>query len=240
MQKVRFTSVSGKLFLIPTPVGNLEDITFRALRMLKECDVILAEDTRVTHKLLLHYSVEKPVMPYHKNNEHKQTQHWIKEILAGKKICLCSDAGTPGISDPGFFMVRECLKNGIEPEVLPGPTAFVPALVKSGFPTDAFTFLGFIPHKKGRQTFIKSLTGYGHTVVFYESTHRIQKLAREMPELLPREMQICFAKEISKVHENFIRGSLTEACNKLLQSDPRGEWVVITHYPIKKVHYESD
>lgn len=225
--------MSGKCILIPTPVGNLEDITLRAIRVLKECDLILAEDTRVTQKILMHYAIEKPVFAYHKDNEHRQTARWIKEILSGKNICICSDAGTPGISDPGYYMIRECLKNGIEPEVLPGPTSFVPALVKSGFPTDAFTFLGFIPHKKGRQTFIKSLTNYNHTVVFFESTHRIQKLAGEMLELLPHDIRVCFAKEISKMYETFIRGTLHEACNKILQSDIRGEWVVLTYYPLK-------
>jgi 16S rRNA (cytidine1402-2'-O)-methyltransferase len=229
----------GKLILVPTPVGNLEDITLRAIRMLRECDIVLAEDTRVTHKLLKHFAIEKPLFAYHKDNEHRQTQRWIKEILSGKILCLCSDAGTPAISDPGFFMVRACLEHGIEPEILPGATSFVPALVKSGFPTDSFTFLGFIPHKKGRQTFIKSLMEYAHTVVFFESTHRIQKLAKEMTEMLPQNMQVCFAKEISKMHETFIRGTLHYACSKILQSDVRGEWVVLTYYQSQKNNHES-
>jgi 16S rRNA (cytidine1402-2'-O)-methyltransferase len=230
--------MSGKLFLIPTPVGNLEDITLRALRMLRECDMVLAEDTRVTQKLLKHYAIEKPLFAYHKDNEHKQTQRWIKEILSGKTICLCSDAGTPAISDPGYYIVRACVEQEIEPEALPGPTSFVPALVKSGLPTDAFTFLGFVPHKKGRQTFIKSLMDYGHTVVFFESMHRIQRLAVEMMQHLPPETRVCFAKEISKWHETFIRGTLNEACNKMLQTDIRGEWVVLTYYQQKNKNHE--
>ncbi len=231
--------MSGKLILVPTPVGNLEDITLRSIRMLRECDLILAEDTRVTQILLKHYGIEKKIYAYHKDNEHKHTARWVKELREGKMICLCTDAGTPAISDPGFYMVRACLENGIEPEVLPGPTSFVPALVKSGLPSDAFTFLGFIPHKKGRQTFIKSLMDYDHTVVFFESTHRIQRLAAEMTELLPQNVQVCFAKEISKIHETFIRGTLHDACNKILQSDVRGEWVVLTYYQTKKNSHES-
>jgi 16S rRNA (cytidine1402-2'-O)-methyltransferase len=229
----------GKLILVPTPVGNLEDITLRALRVLRECDLVLAEDTRVTQKLLKHYAIEKPLFAYHKDNEHRQTQRWIKEILSGKIICLCSDAGTPAISDPGFLMVRACLEHNIEPEILPGPTSFLPALVKSGLPTDVFTFLGFIPHKKGRRSFIQSLSEYTHTVVFFESTHRIRKLAEEMLQILPPEMKVCFAKEISKIHETFIRGTIHDACHQILSSDHRGEWVVLTLNQFKSKSHES-
>ncbi|MCX8081585.1 MAG: 16S rRNA (cytidine(1402)-2'-O)-methyltransferase [Bacteroidia bacterium] len=219
--------MQGMLYVIPTPVGNLEDITLRALRLLKECDVVLAEDTRVTQKLLTHYQIQKPLFAYHKDNEHAQTQKWLSRLMEGKKICLVSDAGTPGISDPGFYIIRACLERQIPTQVLPGPTAFVPALVNSGLPTDAFTFLGFIPHKKGRKKFLESVAQSLYTSVFYESTHRIKKLAVEMLQSLPEGRKVCFAKEISKIHEKYFRGSVGEICRQLMEEDERGEWVVM-------------
>jgi 16S rRNA (cytidine1402-2'-O)-methyltransferase len=232
--------MTGWICLVSTPIGNLEDITLRALRMLRECDIILAEDTRVARKLLMHYQIQKPLFSYHKDNEHASTRSWIQEIQNGKKICMISDAGTPGISDPGFLLVRECLQNHIEPEVLPGPSAILPALVKSGLPCHEFEFRGFIPSKKGRKKFLESLSSLSRTLVFFESTHRIQKLAAELKEVLPSAHPVCFAKEISKLHEQFFRGTASEVCEKIANSDPRGEWVVlIGPHTEKKLPHES-
>lgn len=217
----------AKLFVIPTPIGNLEDMTLRAIRVLKECDVIYAEDTRNTIHLLKHFSIDKPLKPYHQHNEHKITSEIVTLIESGKNAGLVSDAGTPGISDPGFLLVRECLAAGIDVETLPGPTAFVPALVNSGLPCDSFVFYGFLPQKKGRQTKLKSLIGETRTMVFYESPFRLVKLLEELVEVLGTERKASVSREISKLHEENKRGTLTELAAYFSSKTVKGEIVVI-------------
>ncbi len=217
----------AKLFVIPTPIGNLEDITLRALRTLKECDLILCEDTRTSSNLLRHFQIDKPTLAYHMNNEHKSLQRFVDKVLFHNSVCLISDAGTPGISDPGFLIIRECLKNGIEVECLPGPTAFIPALVTSGIPCDRFLFYGFLPHKKGRMTALKMLSELQNTVILYESPHRLVKTLEQMMPFFGNTRNVCVAREISKMYESFVRGSLEEVFEIYKNQNIKGEIVII-------------
>lgn len=217
-----------KLYIVPTPIGNLEDITLRAINVLKESSLILCEDTRTSSKLLRHYQIDKPTMAYHMNNEHRSMPKFIDIIKAKDNVCLITDAGTPGISDPGFLIVRECLKNDIEVECLPGATAFVPALVTSGIPCDRFFFYGFLPHKKGRQTALKYLSEMQQTIVLYESPHRLLKTLDQLQEFFGKNRQICVAREISKLHESYIRGSVDEVLTHYQnQASIKGEIVMV-------------
>lgn len=217
----------SKLYLIPTPVGNLEDITLRALRLLKEVDVILAEDTRTTAKLLKHYEIGTPLLSHHKFNEHQQVDRIAERIEKGENIALVSDAGTPGISDPGFLLTRTCVERGIETECLPGATAFVPALVNSGFPCDRFCFEGFLPQKKGRQKKLSALTDESRTMIFYESPYRLVKALEQMAEVFGPNRYACVAREISKMFEEFNRGTLEELAAWYTQHGVKGEIVLI-------------
>lgn len=217
----------SKLYLIPTPVGNLEDITLRALRLLKEVDVILAEDTRTTAKLLKHYEIGTPLLSHHKFNEHQQVDRIAERIEKGENIALVSDAGTPGISDPGFLLTRTCVERGIETECLPGATAFVPALVNSGFPCDRFCFEGFLPQKKGRQKKLSALTDESRTMIFYESPYRLVKALEQMAEVFGPNRYACVAREISKMFEEFKRGTLEELAAWYTQHGVKGEIVLI-------------
>lgn len=217
----------SKLYLIPTPVGNLEDITLRALRLLKEVDVILAEDTRTTAKLLKHYEIGTPLLSHHKFNEHQQVDRIAERIEKGENIALVSDAGTPGISDPGFLLTRTCVERGIETECLPGATAFVPALVNSGFPCDRFCFEGFLPQKKGRQKKLNALTDESRTMIFYESPYRLVKALEQMAEVFGPNRYACVAREISKMFEEFKRGTLEELAAWYTQRGVKGEIVLI-------------
>lgn len=200
----------SKLYLVPTPIGNLEDITLRALRVLKEVDLILAEDTRKTAFLLQHYNIQNKLQSHHKFNEHRAGERIIQQLQDGMSIALVSDAGTPGISDPGFLIVRQCIENNIAVECLPGATAFIPALLLSGFPCDKFVFEGFLPHKKGRQTKFKQLANETRTIILYESPHRIAKTIAQMIEFFPPERKICICRELTKKFEEAIRGTLAE------------------------------
>lgn len=217
----------SKLFIVPTPVGNLEDITLRALRILKECDLILAEDTRTTSHLLKHFNIETRMMSHHKFNEHKTVEHVADRILAGETIALVSDAGTPGISDPGFLLVRQCVSKGVEVECLPGATAFVPALVDSGLPTDRFHFEGFLPVKKGRQTRLKELAVSPVSFILYESPYRVLKTLTQLAEFCGPDRKASASREISKMFEQTVRGSLQELVTHFTQTEPRGEFVLV-------------
>ncbi len=215
------------LYIIPTPIGNLKDITLRALDVLKEVDLILAEDTRTSSHLLNHYQVTKPISPYHQHNEHKVLQHLIDQLASGKKMALVTDAGTPGISDPAFLLIRECIKNDIRIECLPGATAFVPALVNSGIPTNRFVFEGFIPLKKGRQTLLKSLVDEERTMIFYESPMRLVKTLEEFIQFFGGDRQCCVSRELTKMFEENKRGTLKEVSDYFKQKNVKGEIVII-------------
>ena len=215
------------LYIVPTPIGNLKDITLRALDVLKEVDLILAEDTRTSSHLLNHYQVTKPISPYHQHNEHKVLQHLIDQLASGKKMALVTDAGTPGISDPAFLLIRECIKNDIKIECLPGATAFVPALVNSGIPTNRFVFEGFIPLKKGRQTLLKSLVDEERTMIFYESPMRLVKTLEEFIQFFGEERQCSVSRELTKMFEENKRGTLKEVCEHFKQKTVKGEIVII-------------
>lgn len=215
------------LFLVPTPIGNLKDITFRALEVLKEVDVILAEDTRTSSKLLNHYQVSTPLSPYHQHNEHKILQHLIDQLLAGKKMAVITDAGTPGISDPAFLLVRECIKNNISVETLPGPTAFVPALINSGLPTNRFVFEGFLPLKKGRHTLLTALAEEERTMIFYESPLRLVKTLDDFAGYFGVDRQCSVARELTKMFEENKRGTLQEVADYYRAKPPKGEIVII-------------
>lgn len=215
------------MFVVPTPVGNLKDITLRALDVLKDVDFILAEDTRQTLKLLQHYQIQKPVYAYHKFNERKSSDGIVQKLKSGLKGALVSDSGTPGISDPGHVLIQECIKEEIQIETLPGATAFVPALVNSGFDTNEFLFIGFLPHKKGRQTALKRIASTSNTVILYESPFRVLKLLYELKEHIGTERKISCSREISKMFEETVRGTAEELIQHFTLKEPRGEFVVI-------------
>lgn len=217
----------AKLILVPTPIGNLEDITLRSIRILEEAEVIYAEDTRVTKKLLSHLNIQKQVIPFHAHNEHRSLDKVIGRIQEMEMAVLVSDAGTPGVSDPGFLLVREAIKEGIEIECLPGPTAFVPALVASGLPCDRFVFEGFLPQKKGRQTKFKELAEEQRTIVLYESPHRLVKCLAQIIEFMGDDRPVCVARELTKMFEEFVRGTATEVHKHFEENPPKGEIVVI-------------
>lgn len=215
------------LYIVPTPVGNMEDMTFRAIKILKEADMILAEDTRTSGVLLNHFDIKKPLMSHHKFNEHETTASVIEKLKGGATLALISDAGTPGISDPGFYLVRECVKAGIEVQTLPGATAFVPALVSSGLPNEKFCFEGFLPQKKGLQTRLDVLKNESRTSIIYESPNRLLKTLIRFAEEFGEERQVSVAREISKLHEEHVRGTLKEVIEHFKTNDPRGEIVII-------------
>jgi 16S rRNA (cytidine1402-2'-O)-methyltransferase len=217
----------GMLYIVPTPVGNLEDITLRALRILKEADVILAEDTRTTSVLLKHYDIHNQLISHHKFNEHGTAAGVVQRLKSGQVVALVSDAGTPGISDPGFFLVREAVAAGIEVQCLPGATAFVPALVDSALPDDRFCFEGFLPQKKGRQTRLEALRGEKRTMVFYESPHRLVKTLQQLSDVLGAARPACVVREISKVHEQSVRATLGELTEHFNNHPPKGEIVIV-------------
>jgi 16S rRNA (cytidine1402-2'-O)-methyltransferase len=216
----------AKLYLVPTPVGNLEDITLRAIRILKEADTILAEDTRTSSKLLHHYGIETKLQSHHKFNEHKTSEHIAERILGGETIALITDAGTPGISDPGFLLVRTCAEKGVDIETLPGATAFVPALVNSALPCDKFCFEGFLPQKKGRQKRLKELSTEHRTMIFYESPFRLCKALEQFAEHFGSERKACVSREISKLYEENARGTLQELLSHFSQKQVKGEIVI--------------
>ena len=217
----------GILYIVPTPVGNLEDITLRAIRLLKEVDLILAEDTRTSGILLKHFDIRNSLMSHHKFNEHGTSATIVGRLLAGENVALISDAGTPGISDPGFFLVREAVKAGVEVQCLPGATAFVPALVSSGLPCDRFVFEGFLPQKKGRKTRLESLQEESRTMVFYESPYRLVKTLQQFVAFFGGDRQVSVCREISKLHEESVRGSLDEVIAHFTATEPKGEIVIV-------------
>ncbi|MCQ2209767.1 MAG: 16S rRNA (cytidine(1402)-2'-O)-methyltransferase [Paludibacteraceae bacterium] len=217
----------GKLYIVPTPVGNLEDMTFRAIRILKEVDVILAEDTRTSSVLLRHYQIENKLVSHHKFNEHKTVGGIVDRLKCGENIALISDAGTPAISDPGFLLSRACVEEGIVVECLPGATAFVPALVDSGLPNDKFCFEGFLPQKKGRQTRLKELEEEERTVIIYESPFRLVKTLGQLMEIMGTERKVSVSREISKVHEETVRGTLKDVKEHFEHHEPKGEIVMV-------------
>ncbi len=215
------------LFLVPTPIGNLADITFRAIDILKSVDLILAEDTRTSSVLLQHYQIQKPITPYHQHNEHKIIHHLVEQMQGGKTMALLTDAGTPGISDPAFLLVRECVKNDIRVECLPGATAFVPALVNSGLPINSFCFEGFLPLKKGRQTFLKRMAVEERTMVFYESPMRLVKTLNDFIEYFGADRQCCVSRELTKKFEENKRGSLQDVHDHFNAKSVKGEIVIV-------------
>lgn len=217
----------GKLYLVPTPIGNLKDITFRAIEVLNEVDFILAEDTRTSGKLLKHYEINTPMQSHHMHNEHKTVDHIVRRILNGETVALISDAGTPAISDPGFLLTRACVEAQIEVDCLPGATAFVPALVNSGLPNDKFVFEGFLPVKKGRQTRLKFLAEETRTMIFYESPHKLIKTLSHFVEYFGAERPMSVSREITKIHEETIRGTLQEVLNYYTTNPPKGEIVIV-------------
>jgi 16S rRNA (cytidine1402-2'-O)-methyltransferase len=216
-----------KLYVVPTPIGNLEDLTFRSKRILQEVDLILAEDTRTSAKLLKHYSITTPMLSNHMHNEHRLLEKWISKLLEGQSIALISDAGTPAISDPGFLLVRECIKNNIVVDCLPGATAFVPALVNSGIACERFVFEGFLPVKKGRLTRLKLLSEESKTMVFYESPFRVIKTLEQFAEHMGSQRNVSISREISKKFEETIRGSLDEVITHFKTKEPKGEFVIV-------------
>jgi len=216
-----------KLYIVPTPIGNLEDITLRAIRILKEVDIILAEDTRTSGNLLRHLGIEKRLYAHHQHNEHKTVAMIAEKIAAGEKVALITDAGTPAISDPGFLLVRECIAKGVEVECLPGPTAFVPALVNSGLPADTFCFEGFLPQKKGRQTKIKSLLNEHRTMIFYESPHRLVKALEQFAEHFGPDRRASVSRELTKMYEENKRGTLQELADYFKAKTVKGEIVIV-------------
>lgn len=218
----------GILYVVPTPVGNLEDMTMRAIRILREADFILAEDTRTSAKLMKHFEIQAPMYSHHKFNEHKTVGSLVERIRNSEQhVALVSDAGTPAISDPGFLLVRECVKNDVEVQCLPGATAFVPALVSSGLPCEKFVFEGFLPQKKGRQTRLNQLKEEKRTIIFYESPYRVLKTLTQLSEALGGERQAAAVREISKIHEECVRGTLLELVEHFTKNEPRGEFVII-------------
>ena len=219
---------TGILYIVPTPVGNMEDMTLRAIRILKEADVILAEDTRTSGILLKHFDIQHGALfAHHKFNEHQTVEPLVRRLQAGENVALISDAGTPGISDPGFLLARECAKAGVEVQCLPGATACIPALVDSGLPCDRFCFEGFLPQKKGRQTRINALADETRTMVFYESPYRVLKTLTQLGEAFGLDRQASVSREISKVHEETLRGTLEELITHFTETEPRGEFVIV-------------
>ncbi len=221
------SKLAAMLYIVPTPIGNLKDITLRALEVLKEVDLILAEDTRTTSHLLNHYNISKPLTPYHQHNEHQVLKHLVSQLLEGKKMAVVTDAGTPGISDPAFLLVRECIKVGVKVECLPGATAFVPALVNSGIPTNRFCFEGFLPVKKGRQTFLKQLANEERTMIFYESPQRVVKTLEEFIIYFGEDRQCSVSRELTKMFEENKRGTLKELVDYYKSKPPKGEIVIV-------------
>ncbi len=217
----------GRLYIVPTPVGNMEDMTFRAIRILKEADLILAEDTRTSSKLLKHYEIKNAMQSHHKFNEHQMVESVVNRIRGGATVALISDAGTPGISDPGFLVVRECVRAGIEVQCLPGATAFVPALVSSSLPCDRFCFEGFLPQKKGRMSRLLALQAEERTMIFYESPYRLVKTLAQFVEYFGPGRQVAVCREISKIHEECVRGTLDEVVAHFKKHEPKGEIVVM-------------
>lgn len=217
----------GRLDIVPTPIGNLKDITERALEVLRSADLILAEDTRTTGNLLRHFSIDRPLRAFHLHNEHRAVNAIVEQIKSGMNYALCSDAGTPAISDPGFLLVRACVEAGVDVSCLPGATAFVPALVVSGLPCDRFVFEGFLPHKKGRQKRLQALLEDERTVVLYESPHRIIKLLNELVKYECSERKIALCRELTKLHEEIFRGTVSDALSHFNDKAPRGEFVVV-------------
>ncbi len=217
----------GKLYLVPTPIGNLKDMTFRAIEVLKEVDLILAEDTRTSGKLLKHYDISTQMHSHHMHNEHRTVESIVKRIQGGDNIALISDAGTPAISDPGFLLTRACVEAGIEVDCLPGATAFVPALVNSGFPNDKFIFEGFLPVKKGRQTRFELLAEETRTMIFYESPHKLLKTLAQFIEYFGADRQVSVSREISKLHEETVRGTAEEVLKHFENKPPKGEIVIV-------------
>ena len=231
----------GILYLVPIPVGNFEDITMRALRILREADLILAEDTRTSGNLLRHFDIKNAMLSYHKFNEHQTVESVVNRLRGGETVAVVSDAGTPGISDPGFLVAREAIRAGIEVITLPGATAMVPALVSSGLPCDRFCFEGFLPQKKGRQSRLKALATEPRTMVFYESPHRVVKALAQMIEVFGAERPVSVCREISKIHEESVRGTLAEALEHFQTNEPRGEFVIVVGgYDESKQTEETD
>lgn len=217
----------GKLYLVPTPIGNLKDMTFRAIEVLKEADLILAEDTRTSGKLLKHFDIATPMQSHHMHNEHKTVAGIVSKMEGGQNVALISDAGTPAISDPGFLLTRACVEAGIEVDCLPGATAFVPALVNSGFPNDRFVFEGFLPVKKGRQTRLLQLAEESRTIIFYESPHKLVKTLAQFIEFFGAERPVSISRELSKLHEETIRGTAKEVLKHFEAKPPKGELVIV-------------
>lgn len=216
-----------RIYFVPTPIGNLEDITFRAISVLKSVDIVLAEDTRTSGRLLKHYDINTPMQSFHSFNEHQRVEKIIREAQQGKTFALISDAGSPGISDPGFLLARAAVASDIVIESLPGPTAFVPALVKSGFPTDRFVYEGFLPHKKGRKTRLEAISGETRTTVLYESPHRLVKLLEQIKEICGQDRQVSVSRELTKKYEETITGTAKEVALHFDQNPPKGEFVVV-------------
>ena len=229
----------GRLYLVPTPVGNLDDMTFRAIKVLKEVDVILAEDTRTTGILLKHYGIENHLQPHHKFNEHETAQGLAMRMKCGETMALVTDAGTPAISDPGFMLTRACVEVGVEVQCLPGATAFVPALVDSGLPNDRFYFEGFLPQKKGRQTRLKELAEEKHSMIIYESPYRLVKTLGQLAEVMGNERSVSVSREISKIHEETVRGTLEEVKKHFEENEPKGEIVMIVAGKEEKENKET-
>lgn len=233
--------IMGILYVVPTPVGNLEDITLRAIRILKEADFVLAEDTRTSGKLLKHLEIQVPMYSHHKFNEHQTVKPLVERIQNSEHhVALVSDAGTPAISDPGFLLVRECVKNGVEVQCLPGATAFVPALVSSALPAEKFVFEGFLPQKKGRQTRLNSLKDEQRTIIFYESPYRVLKTLTQLSEVFGGDRQAAAVREISKIHEECVRGTLSELVEHFTQNEPRGEFVLLVGGADEKTNREKE
>ena len=218
---------SSTLYVVPTPIGNLADITHRSIHVLSQVELILCEDTRVSQKLLKHYNIDTPTKSYHMHNEHRTVDRLVEQLQQGMSMALISDAGTPAISDPGFLLVRACLQSGVNVTSLPGPTAFVPALVQSGFPTDRFVFEGFLPHKKGRETRLKNIMDMDCTIIYYESPHRILKTLTQMLKIFENDRKACVVREISKIYETYHHGSLSSLIEYFKETKPKGEIVLL-------------
>ena len=228
------TSDNSKLYLVPTPIGNLEDITLRAIRILKEVDIILAEDTRTSGKLLKHYNIDTPMLSHHMHNEHRMVDRIVDRIEGGETFALISDAGTPAISDPGFLLSRACLERGVEIECLPGATAFVPALINSGFPNEKFVFEGFLPVKKGRQTRLKVLAEESRTIIFYESPHKLVKTLDQFETYFGEDRLVSVSRELTKMYEETRRGTVKEIKEHFIDHPPKGEIVIVLKGNTKK------